>query len=787
MAQPSPPSFGSNNPFRRKAPSVPAPSPPVQVASPSAFTIGDYPDALSSASSTPPALPSGDQFRSHLQALPQSARPPPTTSFQKPKVVKKVRVQSPPPSSPESAGAPDRRYLPAGRDDDESSDSSDDDDDDDDDDNERRDPFVHTSTISPASGNEGLGQMPQLTLQRPPPNPFQKTLDDLEPGPRETTQKSTGTLPGTKGSLDVDAFRRLLLTGQTGSSGSLQPAAAAAAAAAASAPGLPSAQLGTQLAASVGDGASIADTSSVSRQSIFDAAPLVQDTPRTSHEISEAEAETDKRGVAVTSYPKIPPPPTTSRRKPPPPSSRHGKLIKVELKGQGQNQVPPEGAVRPSSSSSSPGQPGPAIRTPLSSPSAQPNSHPSDVNKPLPPAPVAFHADEDIESIFDREAAGKVPETDTDLDAVSTPTPRPPTPPNASHALSSHIASQMAMPPPQQQQQPPKKPAPPPRRQPHGRSESRISSAIGGGTSSSTPTPPSHSEEPPTAAEPSLRRSSMDSTRSRTSSLRVSIHAPAPPPPRRSTHGHGHVARGSNSFVSPSAVSFSSIMSSGSERSPSEQPPSEFLHLPSPSPGETGSAGAGFLDGSGVQQPPVIVHAMEGAGGGGGGVYGKQPPPPQSSNNKLSPPPPPPARNHSIRSAKRPPSVRSIDATSRRLTTGTGSSGVMSPPLPPPPPPPPRLRGSSRGSMDGPLSTAVRRTSADSVRILGGPVVEEPVGTIAGTGGTGQAEEEVVQDASGAASDILANLDKLQREVDALRGVYEKGDGGGGGGAADGL
>ncbi|OBR05511.1 hypothetical protein CH63R_12214 [Colletotrichum higginsianum IMI 349063] len=122
---------------------------------------------------------------------------------------------------------------------------------------------------------------------------------------------------------------------------------------------------------------------------------------------------------------------------------------------------------------------------------------------------------------------------------------------------------------------------------------------------------------------------------------------------------------------------------------------------------------------------------------------------------KISPPPPPPARNTSTR---RPPSLRSIEAPSRKISSSGGKENAT-----PPPPPPPRQRGSSRGSMDG---YGIRRTSIDSTRAMGSNVPEEP------------AAEEKAQDYAaadfGKAADILADLDALQREVDALRAAQGK-------------
>ena len=73
--------------------------------------------------------------------------------------------------------------------------------------------------------------------------------------------------------------------------------------------------------------------------------------------------------------------------------------------------------------------------------------------------------------------------------------------------------------------------------------------------------------------------------------------------------------------------------------------------------------------------------------------------------------------------------------------------------------------------MDSAITVLPRRTSGDSVRVLPGTLAEEP-------GSTGAETEQENQGNDGAAAtsanDILANLTALQREVDALRGQYEK-------------
>ncbi|KAJ6441282.1 Asp f 13-like protein [Purpureocillium lavendulum] len=112
------------------------------------------------------------------------------------------------------------------------------------------------------------------------------------------------------------------------------------------------------------------------------------------------------------------------------------------------------------------------------------------------------------------------------------------------------------------------------------------------------------------------------------------------------------------------------------------------------------------------------------------------------------PPAPPPARNPSVRA--RPPSVSSVDGISRRIsseaTPRTSRDGA-----PPPPPPPKRQRGNSSSSSLDP-----RRTSGEGASR---PQLHHQ-----------RPQQLSSADASGKGVDILADLDALQREVDALRG-----------------
>ena len=144
--------------------------------------------------------------------------------------------------------------------------------------------------------------------------------------------------------MDVDAFKRLLLTGD-----------ASIAAAKDTSPSVTSPHH-----AIVSDSSSNTDTASISRQSIFEPLPaLSTDTPRTSHELSPEDAD-DERARLTGKEP-------AGRKRPPPPRTRHGKSIKntqpVPL------QSPPRSQTLPAT------------------PSAKMDTSPADLNKPLPEPP----------------------------------------------------------------------------------------------------------------------------------------------------------------------------------------------------------------------------------------------------------------------------------------------------------------------------------------------------------------------------------------------------------------
>ena len=155
---------------------------------------------------------------------------------------------------------------------------------------------------------------PKVQGQRAVPvNPFAKTLASLNAetqpsftSPELEQRPSEAELKVGRPHYDVDDFKRLLLKGETNSPG---PNAA-----------VPP-PVSFQGQHGIGDSSSNTDTSSVSRQSIFE--PLsnpLQESPRTSYESSPAEEERQQLAGS--------PPLSLGKTKPAVPRPRHGKLVK---------------------------------------------------------------------------------------------------------------------------------------------------------------------------------------------------------------------------------------------------------------------------------------------------------------------------------------------------------------------------------------------------------------------------------------------------------------------------
>ncbi|KAM3072098.1 hypothetical protein ACMFMG_008560 [Clarireedia jacksonii] len=345
--------FSSSNPFRRKAsPSSTTISPPTNPTIPSFFQ-----EETSAASKT-------EYTYIERQDAPK-------------KVPKKVRVQSPPPPSPSVADSASTI-------------------------GEESIPFKHPLSLPPDEDEDpfdsvasDLSEDEEARKPARPPilNPFSKTLETMERPERDALGITTTVVTNpVRGSMDVDAFKRLLMTGNAGISTTPTP---------------PQAPPVHPIHHTFGDGGSSStETSSLSRQSIFEPVqePLPE-SPRTSHEISEPDEE--RRVLSESSL--------QGRKRPPPPNSRHGKLIKMELRDEPISTPP-----------TSPPQATPIPTQYLTTLTATPNRSLTDLNKPLPPAPTRASGELERESIFDSASAGRAPEPPSPSSSIRRKTPPAP-------------------------------------------------------------------------------------------------------------------------------------------------------------------------------------------------------------------------------------------------------------------------------------------------------------------------------------------------------------------------
>lgn len=161
-----------------------------------------------------------------------------------------------------------------------------------------------------SSGRAPDTHMAALSPSNAPANPFSKTLASIEPSERGSGDDRTPTerpaLGRNRASLDVESFKNLLMTGRPSLRQPGQPSQAPAASSLANAP--------------IFESSSSTDTSSISRQSLFEPAhEPPSDSPRTSYEM--AASEDNDRAVQVPEQRK-------EKKKPPPaPKHRHGKLV----------------------------------------------------------------------------------------------------------------------------------------------------------------------------------------------------------------------------------------------------------------------------------------------------------------------------------------------------------------------------------------------------------------------------------------------------------------------------
>ncbi|KAF4967545.1 hypothetical protein FSARC_4930 [Fusarium sarcochroum] len=419
-----------------------------------------------------------------LDSIETASTPPPPTSFQqadtstvdsKSKITKKVRVLSPPPLSPDSPewafAAPSFAQHSANQ-------------------QNENDPFDATSTddsdreivAATAHGQARTGG-------QVPGNPFSKTLQDVDSPAAEHQLEQERKEEGralkaantARRSLDVNSFKRLLMTGNSESDKSSTPRIRQS---------MPPPTRSTKDRPSV-----FRETSHDDPKNASSPSNELQETSLISQETSDTPEDELDQGSVSDSSTSAQVSSRGSKKPPPPPSSRHGKSIKLNLVG---------------------GQASPEALTPLS---------PSDMNKPLPPAPVRRSLEDGTESPFDREAAGKVPEAETDV-GLASPEPSG----NSRKAV----------------------PAPPPRRG-HARGESKIN-ATGLGLSHQQF---SHHDE---------NLSPSSSMRSRPEHNRRDSHGGVPPPPPPRSH---HGSRQSTQIPAGVASSFAADLSQSSSPAPS--------------------------------------------------------------------------------------------------------------------------------------------------------------------------------------------------------------------------
>ncbi|OJD34674.1 uncharacterized protein BKCO1_2100051 [Diplodia corticola] len=153
------------------------------------------------------------------------------------------------------------------------------------------------------------------------PNPFERTLANIEPSTRQKDVESETTIAGgektvdrpaghrMKGSMDVDSFKKLLMTG----SADITPSGASTTA---EAQPRANAHVG-------GDTSSGTDASSASRNSMYDSVLRAHDdSPRSSYERTSFDGgNQDDQSTPVGTEQ------TRAKPKPPPPKHRHGKSI----------------------------------------------------------------------------------------------------------------------------------------------------------------------------------------------------------------------------------------------------------------------------------------------------------------------------------------------------------------------------------------------------------------------------------------------------------------------------
>ncbi|KAK8435473.1 hypothetical protein IWX49DRAFT_421846 [Phyllosticta citricarpa] len=422
------------------------------------------------------------------------------------------------------------------------------------------------------------------------PNPFARTLETIEQGSRKLpahndAQGQSGKVAAaaTRASMDVDSFKRLLLTGRADAESYTVSTSAGATI--------------QKTVASAGDDArGSAELSPISRHALFGALHAgLDDSPRSSYERSASDGVDDDDHATLIGGGKKP-----DKKKPPPPRHKHGKSITLTKRGP---QVVSFADFSPSFVSRE------AKDTP-----GRPRSQ-SDVNKPLPPRPRAAsgNVEKDLPVVPQAEALSIETATADAPSSSSSPSQqqrrKPPTPPlSRRHSQLRSVASE-----------------------PRSRSNSTTASASA--SASSAPDEP-FSDTNASSSSPSSATYQPFAQNSGGGGVGSAGNKPPPPPPAR---------RSAATSVSSSSDLSNTIIATPS-RSSSRRSTASSIHQPNPSAfaGKSGSA-----KGSSGPSSPMLVQQQsssrsrtasagserlwevraeeeeeEGIGGGGGGRVG---------------------------------------------------------------------------------------------------------------------------------------------------------------------
>jgi hypothetical protein len=240
-------------------------------------------------------------------------------------------------------------------------------------------------SITPGAAQHGL-DWHSAELQSLPGN-VAATLEATSVDEGSDARTILGHAPGKgKQAIDVDAFKRLLLTGESGTGASGGAAVLPVSA--------------THFMVQGDSSSSTTDSASVSRQSILE--PITNtstETPRTSHELDFDDASVERRNLSSSVAPQ-------ARQKPSVPRTRHGKkLTETNLS------TPPAITSIGIADASSAKIPTPTSQSPITGAS-------KDLDKPLPPSPSA-------------DVSSPIVQSESPEQSISSParTKRPPTPP----------------------------------------------------------------------------------------------------------------------------------------------------------------------------------------------------------------------------------------------------------------------------------------------------------------------------------------------------------------------